>query len=53
MLGANGIWSKDIENDGNRNYILAPAIKKILGDIKGLMVLDLACGEGYFSRLLV
>jgi len=46
------IWSRDIEKDGNRNYILAPASKKMLGDIKGLEVLDLACGEGYFSRLL-
>ena len=46
------IWSKDIENDGNRKYILGPASKKIVGDIQGLQVLDLACGEGYFSRLL-
>jgi SAM-dependent methyltransferase len=46
------IWSRDIENDGNRKYILGPASEKMLGDIRGLQVLDLACGEGYFSRLL-
>ena len=46
------IWSRDIENDGNRHFILGPASKRMLGDIKGQKVLDVACGEGYFSRLL-
>ena len=29
-----------------------PVIFDILGDIKGLSVLDLACGQGYLSRIL-
>ena len=28
----------------------APAFKKMVGDVRGLRLLDMACGEGYLSR---
>jgi len=28
----------------------APAFTKMIGDVQGLRLLDMACGEGYFSR---
>ena len=33
-----------------RKYLNAPAFKKMIGDVQGLRLLDMACGEGYFSR---
>ena len=33
-----------------REYLNAPAFKKMIGDVQGLRLLDMACGEGYFSR---
>jgi ubiquinone/menaquinone biosynthesis C-methylase UbiE len=35
----------------HRTYV-NPVIFDILGDVKGLSVLDLACGQGYLSRIL-
>lgn len=35
----------------HRTYV-NPVIFDILGDIKGLSILDLACGQGYLSRIL-
>jgi len=35
-----------------RKYSLLPSFFLYLGDIKGRRVLDLACGDGYFSRLM-
>jgi ubiquinone/menaquinone biosynthesis C-methylase UbiE len=35
----------------HRNFV-NPVIFDILGDIKGLSILDLACGQGYLSRIL-
>ena len=34
-------------------YMLNPVLLDLLGDIRGKTVLDLACGEGHFSRKLV
>ena len=39
---------KDYCRDGLNN----PATFKLIGDVKGLVVLDLACGEGYNTRIL-
>lgn len=36
--------------DMSRREILDPCIKPLLGDLNGLEVLDLGCGEGRFSR---
>lgn len=35
----------------HRTYV-NPVIFEILGDIQGLSILDLACGQGYLSRIL-
>lgn len=39
---------KDYTRDGLNN----PATFDLIGDVKGLVVLDLACGEGYNTRFL-
>jgi ubiquinone/menaquinone biosynthesis C-methylase UbiE len=33
-----------------RKYLNAPAFTKMIGDVQGLRLLDMACGDGYFSR---
>lgn len=33
-----------------RRYVEAYSYMQLLGDVRGLSVLDLACGEGYYSR---
>ena len=33
-----------------RHFLNAPVFKKMIGDVQGLRLLDMACGEGYFSR---
>ena len=33
-----------------RHFLNAPVFKKMVGDVQGLRLLDMACGEGYFSR---
>ena len=35
-----------------RTYLEQPSALQLVGDLTGLSVLDLACGEGYYSRLL-
>jgi ubiquinone/menaquinone biosynthesis C-methylase UbiE len=45
-------WTTQVREgrDSWREYMNAPAFKKMIGDVQGLKLLDLACGEGYFSR---
>ena len=38
--------------DTYRDYLNTPAFFKLLPDVKGLMGLDIGCGEGYNTRLL-
>lgn len=38
--------------DISRRYVIDPALFEILGDVRGLRVLDAGCGNGYLSRLL-
>jgi 2-polyprenyl-3-methyl-5-hydroxy-6-metoxy-1,4-benzoquinol methylase len=38
--------------DINRQYVIDPALFRIMGPVKGLSVLDAGCGNGYFCRLL-
>ncbi|HYS71787.1 MAG TPA: class I SAM-dependent methyltransferase [Thermoplasmata archaeon] len=47
-------WSSGYgeEGDKNRQYVIDPALFRILGDVKGLRVFDAGCGNGYLSRLL-
>jgi toxoflavin synthase len=35
-----------------RTYIEQYTLLELLGDLRGKSVLDLACGEGYYSRIL-
>lgn len=47
-----GAWIKSVENDVNRLYVLDPAMLEQAGDVTGLRVLDVGCGEGRFCRML-
>ena len=38
--------------DINRQYIIDPAIFRLIGSVKGLSILDAGCGNGYLCRLL-
>jgi len=38
--------------DVNRQYLIDPAIFRILGEVKGKRILDAGCGNGYLCRLL-
>ncbi len=38
--------------DLSRIEILNPALLNLLGDVKGKVILDAGCGDGYFSRIL-
>lgn len=38
--------------DSNRQFIIDPAIFRILGEVEGLQILDAGCGNGYLCRLL-
>lgn len=39
-------------NDSYQSRVIAPNLIRILGAKKGENILDLACGQGYFSRLV-
>ena len=40
------------EGDLNRQLVIDPVLWKLIGDVKGLKVLDAGCGNGYLSRKL-
>ncbi|GAA2653606.1 class I SAM-dependent methyltransferase [Streptomyces lunalinharesii] len=43
-----------MEPDGDfaKRHLINPALLRMLGDVRGLRVLDAGCGHGYFSRML-
>jgi 2-polyprenyl-3-methyl-5-hydroxy-6-metoxy-1,4-benzoquinol methylase len=43
-------YVKGHEDKISRNYLITPSFMGSLGDMKGKDVLDLACGNGYFTR---
>ena len=43
---------QDAKRQPWRTYMEQPSALKLLGKLNGLAVLDLACGESYYSRLL-
>lgn len=45
-------YDQSAEERSDRETILAPSAKHYLGDLEGKQVLDLACGSGYFTRLI-
>ncbi len=48
------IWTSGYSEYGdvNRRFVIDPALFRILGDVRGLRILDAGCGFGYLSRLL-
>ncbi|MFX1369906.1 MAG: class I SAM-dependent methyltransferase, partial [Promethearchaeota archaeon] len=42
----------EMTGDLNRIFIIDPALWSLLGDVRGLSVLDAGCGNGYLTRLL-
>lgn len=44
-------YSLDAKLRDDRQFVLVPTAKSLMGNIQGKNVLDLACGSGYFSRL--
>lgn len=47
-------WWKDRSDAGDpyREFVHGPALLRACGDVKGLNILDVGCGSGYFSRVL-
>lgn len=45
-------WLARVPDDPNRHSLLDPIMLEECGDVRGLRVLDLGCGEGRFSRML-
>jgi len=46
------IWVEFVRSGKNyyAEYLNGPALKQMVGSVKGKQVLDIGCGEGYFSR---
>ena len=44
--------SSSDEGDLNRQFIIDPALWTLIGNVKGLTILDAGCGNGYLSRKL-
>jgi 2-polyprenyl-3-methyl-5-hydroxy-6-metoxy-1,4-benzoquinol methylase len=42
----------DMAGDSNRRFIIDPALWSLLGNVRGLSVLDAGCGNGYLTRVL-
>lgn len=40
------------KGDVNREWVIDPALLRLLGEVEGLQVLDAGCGTGYLARLL-
>jgi ubiquinone/menaquinone biosynthesis C-methylase UbiE len=45
-------WTRHADENDYRNALLMPLALEILGDVRGLRLLDLGCGEGGYSREL-
>lgn len=51
--GVSGWYDKLVESDDSyQTKVIRPNLIRFVGDIKKKTVLDLACGQGYFSRAL-
>jgi SAM-dependent methyltransferase len=48
------IWEDFVEGgkDFSRDLVHGPALLRAIGDVRSLRVLDLGCGQGYFTRKL-
>jgi ubiquinone/menaquinone biosynthesis C-methylase UbiE len=47
-----GSWIEFVRTrkDYYREHMNGPSLKRMIGDVKGKKLLDIGCGEGYFSR---
>jgi 2-polyprenyl-3-methyl-5-hydroxy-6-metoxy-1,4-benzoquinol methylase len=47
-------WDEHIGDEGNDWHLtlVRPAVERVLGQVAGLRVLDVACGNGLFARRL-
>lgn len=46
-------WYDELLEDRSGTYqstVILPSILRLLGDVKGITALDLACGQGFFAR---
>ncbi len=41
-----------VEQDAIKRRVVLPTLRSMIGDIRGLSVLDAGCGSGYFTRIL-
>jgi SAM-dependent methyltransferase len=48
-------WDEAMGSDGNDFHLtlVRPAVERLLGDVSGATVLEIACGNGLFARRLV
>ncbi|MHA1204485.1 MAG: class I SAM-dependent methyltransferase [Candidatus Heimdallarchaeaceae archaeon] len=44
--------SEQDEGDLNRQLVIDPVLMNLIGDVKGLSILDAGCGNGYLARKL-
>lgn len=51
---AANIWVDFVRSGKNyySEYLNGPALKRVIGKVKGKKVLDICCGEGYSSRMI-
>src|SRR5580692_5980457 len=45
-------WIRICKGDTNRTHLLDPAMLECIGDVRGVEVADIGCGEGRFCRML-
>ncbi len=45
-------WVRHADTNDYRNDLLMPFMLELLGDVRGISILDLGCGEGGYSREL-
>jgi len=45
-------YDRSASDRSDREMVLAPSAQHYLGSLNGMRVLDLACGSGYFTRLI-
>lgn len=47
-------WARWVRSgrDADRECLLDPVMLRLLGDLRGSRILDVGCGEGYFSRVM-